>query len=658
MMRKTWLLSTAHYFLSPVGADTGCPVAAWVSCVTLESHVILAHHETINSGQVHYNMLSHIDDLAAALNQEPANLDIVYGGDYPLPPTEIVVALKGVPSGVPMDDLQMTYFEQTTTDYLSQQLLGLSPFPVLSAKVKNQRGPNFNQRVRRGLQDTGDDWIEVTANVLGSYTPPLDTTMSLDDIVNDAFRYGKAAFIEDIKTGPSRPGSILQGERGHFFAGVSNANFRLASETVVAKASIGGRSIDGGTAISMDAGDGDKNLMVISLCVGLIAVMSMWISFVVYRMKKADHDSTVSKKSGKDKEEKHLDKNSIGVKFDESRKSAKAVDGKKAQTKHKKPASKPSISPETFDGTSGFHDDALPNDLEPDVSSRSETSNKRSKSDRDIEVSGQSKSTHSSRTTAAGDMEVSGGSKSAGNYTKNTDHAEVSGGRSKSFNNRGRTDPTSESEQTHSSKKRTTYRQPAPVDYDAAFAAGGIAQDPDRESALSSRSKGSSRSGSSKTDASSLGRGNERTSNRAEFVDDDEKSLNTRGSTKREDRTAAMQSVSKAPSKSRSMRNRSSHNDEQPPNSGHSSAHQRLRPSSRSRSQQSSLSSTRSTVSVTSSSNPEGLLSSTNETPRSKSSRALSGKRSSLSSTRSSSSVTSSSSSNPEAALASAKAPP
>ena len=632
--------------------------------MSLESHVILAHHETINSGKVHYNMLSHIDDLFTALEREATKLDIVYGGDQPLPPLEIVVALKGVPPNVPMDDLQMTYFEQITTDYLAQQLLSISPFPVLSAKVKSQRGPSFVQRVRRGLQeqDTGDDWIEVTTHVLGSYTPPLDTTVKLDDIVNDAFKYGKDAFIEDVKTGPSRPGSILQGEQGNFFAGVSNANFRLASETVYAKASVNGNS-----AISMDAGDGNSKL--ISLCVGLIAVMSMWIGFVVYRMRKADDNSIVSTKSGKDKEKENLD-NNYGMKLNEPTKSSKAVDGIKAQTKKKKPTSKVSISPDTFDATSGFHDDALPNDLEVDVLSGSETSSKRMKSGRDIKLSGQNKSTHSSGTVAADDI-------------KNTDLVGVKGNRSRSFKNRGKSDAISEPEQTHSSQKS----RPAPVNYQAAFAAVGMAQDPDRESALSSRSKGSNRSGSPKTNESNLGLANERTSNHADLVDDDEKSMNNKESPKQEDKTtvtqsvdkalskshsgrsvhnrssqdsttatqsvdkalsrsrsmhnrsshdstAATQSVDKALSKSRSMHNRSSHdsttatqsvdNAASKSRSIHSrSSHNDEQPSSRSRSPPPSKSKTLSTPSVTFSSNPEGLLSSTDETSHSKSSRAL-----------------------------------
>ena len=663
--------------------------------MSLESHVILAHHETINSGKVHYNMLSHIDDLFTALEREATKLDIVYGGDQPLPPLEIVVALKGVPPNVPMDDLQMTYFEQITTDYLAQQLLSISPFPVLSAKVKSQRGPSFVQRVRRGLQeqDTGDDWIEVTTHVLGSYTPPLDTTVKLDDIVNDAFKYGKDAFIEDVKTGPSRPGSILQGEQGIFFAGVSNANFRLASETVYAKASVNGNS-----AISMDAGDGNSKL--ISLCVGLIAVMSMWIGFVVYRMRKADDNSIVSTKSGKDKEKENLD-NNYGMKLNEPTKSSKAVDGIKAQTKKKKPTSKVSISPDTFDATSGFHDDALPNDLEVDVLSGSETSSKRIKSGRDIKVSGQNKSTHSSGTVAADDI-------------KNTDLVGVKGNRSRSFKNRGKSDAISEPEQTHSSEKS----RPAPVNYQAAFAAVGMAQDPDRESALSSRSKGSNRSGSPKTNKSNLGLANERTSNHADLVDDDEKSMNNKESPKQEDKTTvtqsvdkalsksrsgrsmhnrssqdsttvtqsvdkalskshsgrsmhnrssqdsttatqsvdkalskshsgrsmhnrssqgsttATQSVDKALSKSRSMHNRSSHdsttatqsvdNAASKSRSMHSrSSHNDEQPSSRSRSPPPSKSKTLSTPSVTFSSNPEGLLSSTDETSHSKSSRAL-----------------------------------
>ena len=71
---------------------------------------MLSHHETINSGEVHYRVLEQVDHLTKALDEE-TSVDVVYGGSYPLPPIALTIALKGVPTGVPMDDLQKTYLE-------------------------------------------------------------------------------------------------------------------------------------------------------------------------------------------------------------------------------------------------------------------------------------------------------------------------------------------------------------------------------------------------------------------------------------------------------------------------------------------------------------------------------------------------------------------
>ena len=114
-------------------------------------------------------MLEQVDHLTNALD-EATSVDVLYGGSYPLPPIALTIALKGVPTGVPMDDLQKTYLEQITTDYLSQELLSMTANTILATKVITQRGPTFSQRIRRGLQE--DDWIELTASILTMYEAP------------------------------------------------------------------------------------------------------------------------------------------------------------------------------------------------------------------------------------------------------------------------------------------------------------------------------------------------------------------------------------------------------------------------------------------------------------------------------------------------------
>ena len=250
---------------------------------------MLSHHETINSGEVHYRVLEQVDHLTKALDEE-TSVDVVYGGSYPLPPIALTVALKGVPTGVPMDDLQKTYLEQITANYLSQELLSMTSNTILSTKVIQQRGPTFSQRIRRDLQE--DDWIELTANILAMYEEPLDTTVNFGDMVNDAVRYDTAGFVTDLVAGPKRPGNILTGAEGNFFSGVSQATFKLSNAPV----SQNDETSDKSHIISMDVDGGNNKLMVISICVGAILCMSIWIGYVVYRVNKSKskNDATIS----------------------------------------------------------------------------------------------------------------------------------------------------------------------------------------------------------------------------------------------------------------------------------------------------------------------------------------------------------------------------
>ena len=234
-------------------------------------------------------MLEQVDHITNALD-EATSVDVVYGGSYPLPPIALTIALKGVPTGVPIDDLQKTYLEQITTDYLSQELLSMTSNTILATKVITQRGPTFSQRIRRGLQE--DDWIELTANILAMYEAPLDTTVNFGDMVNDAVRYDTAGFVTDLVAGPKRPGNILKGSEGDFFSGVSQVTFKLSNAPV----SQNDKTSEKSHIISMDVDGSNNKLMIISICVGTILFMFMWIGYVIYRVKKpkSNDDATNS----------------------------------------------------------------------------------------------------------------------------------------------------------------------------------------------------------------------------------------------------------------------------------------------------------------------------------------------------------------------------
>lgn len=260
------------------------------------------------------------DDVTNVLSDK-GDLEVIYGGFLPLD-TNILVALKGVPPNLPMDDIQKLYFEQVVTDYLEKQTLGISNAPVIGSKIIHQHGPNFQIDTalerRQLLRATGEqeqnidhhrrlqaeqnnqpaevqDWIEFNVEVLAQYQPPYSSNAPFKDIVSDAFRYDRDGFIYDLKEGKSRPGSIVQGQRGDFFQGLTHVSTRDPVELTGGVKNTG-RSIGYSQALTTeDSVAGMDRAVFVCLCIGAIAATLLWLWWYYVRERKEKEDNVNDK---------------------------------------------------------------------------------------------------------------------------------------------------------------------------------------------------------------------------------------------------------------------------------------------------------------------------------------------------------------------------
>jgi hypothetical protein len=186
-----------------------------------------------------------------------------------------------------MDNEQKLFLEQVTTDYLDEQTVGFTNVNIIGTKITNQRGPESTQRHLRSLQEGSpqDDWIELSMDVLAMLVPPYAGKMDFVNIVDDAFWTDRKGYIEDLRTGRHRPGSLVHGKRGELFLGINNVNTRIpGSSTANSGASHAG--IAGAT--SSESVDMSKVTVVVACLGGLVAAVG-WIWYSIAKNSKEEN---------------------------------------------------------------------------------------------------------------------------------------------------------------------------------------------------------------------------------------------------------------------------------------------------------------------------------------------------------------------------------
>ena len=264
-----------------------CPVSGWPDCALIDCRVTLTHSAAIAGGNLNYLLLSSSDKVSAMVQQ--GTLDVQYSGHSTMK-ASILVALQGVPVGRPLDKLQQGFVEEVATAYGAEQMVGVVDASIVGTTITNQRGPGISRRIQRNLQNSSavdgsgdgsvDGWIELTIDVLAIYVPPYTGAADFGETVLSSFRTKQNDFVDDLKTARYRPDSLVQGERGDYFAGITNVNVR---------------SVEDATNVGTTEGDGGSTGEVMGLslatlsaiCVSLILFAAAWIWFINRRAKKA-----------------------------------------------------------------------------------------------------------------------------------------------------------------------------------------------------------------------------------------------------------------------------------------------------------------------------------------------------------------------------------
>lgn len=224
-------------------------------------------------------------------------MQVEYFGYEPIK-TSISVAYSGVPSGIPMDDLQKQFVEDVTAEYLAEQTVGLTNVAIVGTKITNQRGPGFKQNRLRSLQEggSGGKWIELSMDVLGILDGPYTGKSNFFDMVDVAFQADDMSYIEDLKMGRHRPGSQVQGARGDYFVDINQI---LAKHPDDVDSSTPNNNPGSGSANGVtdsDSDDGSSTILGLNpavfsiICLGLIVIGILYVWYIWCWKSKGDAD--------------------------------------------------------------------------------------------------------------------------------------------------------------------------------------------------------------------------------------------------------------------------------------------------------------------------------------------------------------------------------
>jgi len=262
--------------------STKCPFADWAyGCVLLDTIMIFSHLDNVSSGIVEYSIYKLQGNITQALGSD--TLQVVYGGNLTLT-SQVLLAMKGVPVGVTMNDVQKRFLGQEVANYLSLQLSGVEAPYVLGAEIIKQRGPDSaagkvgTRRLAEAI--TQDDWIEVTVEILTLYTPPLDIISKFDYVVLGAIRKDPNQFIKGLVRGHEQPGSLVEGSEGQFFSDIYLIKFNHAGDVT--------RAILAPTSEEVMI-LGIRRVWVMVICGGIILLTLLSWIIVLRKMKRTMH---------------------------------------------------------------------------------------------------------------------------------------------------------------------------------------------------------------------------------------------------------------------------------------------------------------------------------------------------------------------------------
>jgi len=188
---------------SPV-SNCGPVTKTNIGCQPIDTEVTLTYYGSLDVGDVKYTLLSHAGVVVDNLNTN-SPLDVQYNGEVPLD-TSLVISLSGVPSK-DMSDEELTYFQETTRDFLKQKEVGT--LKILSIEVSGQTlhlgrrslqaETQFARSGIRRIQESSSS-IDIATKVNAKHRPP-SPGLDFDELVEDSINSADGSYREELLKG-------------------------------------------------------------------------------------------------------------------------------------------------------------------------------------------------------------------------------------------------------------------------------------------------------------------------------------------------------------------------------------------------------------------------------------------------------------------------
>ena len=191
-----------------VEAVSSCEISSKNGCIVVMTSIRFRHFDTIQPGQVTYQLLNHRQKFINDLNL--GNVRATYVGALPME-SRTVLTLEGVPEGKHMNQNQVAYFEEVTSAFLAKRLSNTPSANILSVQVTHQKVVSSGRRRLRSSSS-----LQISTTVTGEYRPP--PFVALDGVVSDSID-GGSSLADDLKSKREVPGFLKPGN-SEFFANV------------------------------------------------------------------------------------------------------------------------------------------------------------------------------------------------------------------------------------------------------------------------------------------------------------------------------------------------------------------------------------------------------------------------------------------------------
>ena len=227
-----------------------CTSSTVRTCTSVVSHMHFVHTDKLESGDLTFHILQNRAAVSSTLDAGHS-MDVVYVGIIPLK-SDMIVRLRGVPSGQKMNHNQMAFFEKTTQRFLDDKLSRLSSVDILNVHVEDQEARDSTGVIQQRQLAVSEalSYVDVFAIITGTVKSP--SSVDFDVLTEDTIHNNAAEYIHELKV---RRDLSLESIDSIFFAGISSVSTKpmngTSSNSDLVSSDGGGRFLLGGVCLAI-----------------------------------------------------------------------------------------------------------------------------------------------------------------------------------------------------------------------------------------------------------------------------------------------------------------------------------------------------------------------------------------------------------------------